>query len=110
MTDRDAAAAEGVGVTDLPEVSMRTVTEPAIGRQLLTARIAAFAAAHDTTLVSRADGPAGASVNTGSIAPPAVSADGATVLVSRASGKFGPKAAGTFNFGGPSISADGEGG
>ena len=150
MTDRDAAAPEGVGVPDLPEVSMHTVTEPTIGRQLLTARRrawiaallgaallapagAAFAAAHDTTLVSRASGPAGASANAGSIAPPAVSADGrfvafwsnatnlspddsdtlydlyrrdlasdTTVLVSRASGKFGPKAAGTFDFGGPS--------
>ena len=30
-----------------------------------------------------------------------------TVLVSRASGKFGPKAAGAFYFGGPSISGDG---
>ena len=28
MTDRDAAAPEGVGVPDLPEVSMHTVTEP----------------------------------------------------------------------------------
>ena len=155
MTDRDAAAPEGVGVTDLPEVSMHTVTEPTIGRQLLTARRrawiaallgaallapagAAHAAAHDTTLVSRASGPAGASANAGSIAPPAVSADGrfvafwsnatnlspddsdalydlyrrdvasdTTVLVSRASGKFGPKAAATFDFGGPSMSGDG---
>ena len=45
MTDRDAAAPEGVGVTDLPEVSMRTVTEPTIGSQLLTARRRAWIAA-----------------------------------------------------------------
>ena len=130
---------------------MPTVTEPARGRRLLTAMVrrariapllvpagAAFAGPHDTTLVSRAAGPAGASANAGTIAPPAVSADGrfvtfwsnatnlspddsdalydlyrrdvasdATVLVSRASGKFGPKAAGAFYFGGPSISGDG---
>ena len=93
MTDRDAAAPEGVGVPDLPEVSMHTVTEPTMGRQLLTARRrawiaallgaallapagAAHAAAHDTTLVSRASGPRRASANAGSIAPPAVSGDG----------------------------------
>ena len=88
--------------------------------------------------MSRATGPAGASANAGSIAPPAVSADGrfvafwsnatnlspddsdtlydlyrrdlasdTTVLVSRASGKFGPKAAGAFYFGGPRMSGDG---
>ena len=90
MTDRDAAAPEGVGVPNLPEVSMRTVTEPTIGRQLLTARrrawIAALlgaalltpagsahAATHDTTLVSRAS--SGAKAN-GSSVDAAMSGDG----------------------------------
>jgi Tol biopolymer transport system component len=151
MTDRDAAAPEGVGVTDLPEVSMHTVTEPTMGRQLLTARRrawiaallgaallapagAAYAATHDTTLVSRAAG--GAKANDGS-GYGAVSNDGryvafwseatnlspddgdpdfdlyrrdrakdTTVLVSRASGADGPKATGLYH-GGPAISADG---
>ena len=71
MTARDAATPAGVGVTDLPEVSMHTVTGPTAGWQFSTAMRrawiaallgaallvpagAAFAAAHDTTLVSRA--------------------------------------------------------
>ena len=52
-----------------------------LGAALLLPAGAAYAAAHDTTLVSRASGPAGASANAGTIAPPAVSADGRFVDV-----------------------------